>query len=397
MRLTLKVVRGPDAVLPEPRRVSENELSIGRGTENGWVLPDPNRHLSKRHCTLAMRGGRWSVTDHSTNGTFVNRDIQAVGDGQTRNLRDGDRLRLGLYEIEVRIADEETLLGRDTSWITQAGIDTPHHDPFGQDPFGGAPREASVEDSSTGKRRLTAAEIPVGLDETLPADVGVDPVLARPLAPTQPPPHREAALSRPLETMAIAAGQAEPADLLAAFLRGAGVTGARPADPVATIEALGATFSALVVGLRQVMITRAKIKGEFRIEQTLMRAQGNNPLKFSADDQDALAALLGIGRRIDVKPADAVAGALNDIQAHETAAIAGMRAGMAAMLSRIDPARIAAAAEGAATLSPEGKARAWDLFTRQHAEIAASAPDDFEGIFGRAFARGYEQAIRDRS
>ena len=101
----------------------------------------------------------------------------------------------------------------------------------------------------------------------------------------------------------IAAAQAEapaaPAsnDLLAAFLRGCGCDDLRPADPAAMMEALGAAFRAVVSGLRQAMIARSAIKGEFRIEQTMIRSRGNNPLKFSADDDDALAALLGVGRR----------------------------------------------------------------------------------------------------
>jgi len=68
---------------------------------------------------------------------------------------------------------------------------------------------------------------------------------------------------------------------------------ARPADPAAALEALGAAFRALVSGLRLALIARSAIKGEFRIEQTVIRSRGNNPLKFSADDDDALLALLG--------------------------------------------------------------------------------------------------------
>ena len=390
--------------------MSEQELNIGRGPENDWVLQDTNRHLSKRHCTLSLRNGRWAVTDRSTNGTFVNRDIQPVGDGQTRNLRDGDRLRLGLYEIEIRISDEETLQGRHAAWVTQAAIDTPAGDPFGGDPF---------TDVSRAPRQTGSVLPPDGPDATLPQDGIANPLLPRAgepdtafLAPRQLPP---TTLIQPVatqwgghqtptqETVNVPPPREEPvrrtgtARPLAAFLRGAGVPEAEPGDPEAVMESLGATFRALVVGLREVMITRAKIKGEFRIEQTLMRSQGNNPLKFSADDEDALAALLGIGRRIDMKPADAVAAALRDLQAHELAAMAGMKAGMRAALSRVDPERIAAGIEagGADGLPPPAKLRAWDAYVRQHAAIAASAPDDLEGIFGRAFARGYEQNLKD--
>ena len=44
------------------------------------------------------------------------------------------------------------------------------------------------------------------------------------------------------------------------------------------------------------------IKDEFRIEQTMIRASGNNPLKFSLDDDDAMNTLLGLGRRGSMAP-----------------------------------------------------------------------------------------------
>ena len=53
-------------------------------------------------------------------------------------------------------------------------------------------------------------------------------------------------------------------------------------DPPATMLALGKAFRNLVAGLRAVLIARAQIKSEFRIEQTMIQARGNNPLKFSA-------------------------------------------------------------------------------------------------------------------
>ena len=109
------------------------------------------------------------------------------------------------------------------------------------------------------------------------------------------PPHRPAAAARrsappppPPEPHV-----ADDGALLAAFLEGAGMQDAPPKDPPAAMLALGKAFRNLVAGLRAVMMARAAIKSEFRIEQTMIQARGNNPLKFSAGDDDALAALLG--------------------------------------------------------------------------------------------------------
>ena len=63
MTLTLAMLRCPDNVAPETRTVAGGEFSIGRGPENDWVLPDPERGLSKRHCVFAFRSGGWQIAD----------------------------------------------------------------------------------------------------------------------------------------------------------------------------------------------------------------------------------------------------------------------------------------------------------------------------------------------
>jgi type VI secretion system FHA domain protein len=188
--------------------------------------------------------------------------------------------------------------------------------------------------------------------------------------------------------------------LLAAFLEGAGLPDAKPADPAATMRELGKAFRDLVAGLRAVLIARAAIKSEFRIEQTMIRARGNNPLKFAADDDDALAALLATGRRTDMAPHEAVADALRDIRLHELASMAAMQAAVRSMLDGLDPASLRAKAEqgGAMSLLPvQKKARAWDTYEALHARTVQALADDFDSAFGKAFARAYERSLQEAS
>lgn len=509
MGLTLSVLRCPDAVPPETRQVSGGEISIGRGADNDWTLPDPDRTLSRRHCVIAFRSGGWQLGDVSANGTFLNREADPVGPGGPRDLRDGDRLRLGAYEIEVRISDD--------AW-QQGGAVVP--DPFGDDPFGpargsapglerdpllgrgdgfGTPGVAlpadfdplAPEPERDGFRGPTQADHAPALEQAFrppsppsslnfddwdldlskpPAPAGgaappapvtlasedwdldlstpaaappaapqeaVQPVAAPPVAAPQPtaavpedpfaeperdgltpapelPPLPVAApvLASPVPApappaaappfaaareAALPAGAGGP-DLLAAFLRGAGMDDARPADAAAAMERLGAAFRALVSGLRQTLIARAAIKGEFRIEQTMIRARGNNPLKFSAGDDDALAALLGAGRRTDMTPDAAVREALDDIRLHELASMAAMQSAVRALVARFDPAPLRAEGEASGgILGAQKRARAFELFEKLHADISAALADDFDSVFGKAFARAYEQALREVS
>jgi len=449
MTLTLTMLRCPNQVAPEMREVQGGEYSIGRGAENDWVLPDPDRFLSKQHCVLAFRSGGWQIADLSTNGTFLNRDSDPIGPA-TRDLNDGDRLRLGPYEIEVRVA------------ATQPGRAHPAADPFAYDPFA-APRAATADPFAVdplaaphpaapfeGDRMLvgrqadpfgpgqimgspsvslpadyeplapepadpfigpTAADHSPHLGDafraprvTLPEDWDRDllaapfPPPAAPLTTPDPPPAPVAAPAAPLPPPPAAAmPPGASADLLAAFLRGAGLEDARPGDPVAAMTALGAAMRATVSGLRQALIARALVKSEFRIEQTMIRRSGNNPLKFSADDDDALIALLGAGRRTDMAAPEAIADALRDIHLHELATMQAMQAALRRLLGEFTPDKLRETAEkgGLNFTAVQTKARAWDAFVAQHARIVAALSDDFDSVFGRAFAQAYERALAD--
>ncbi len=39
------------------------------------------------------------------------------------------------------------------------------------------------------------------------------------------------------------------------------------------------------------------------------------------------------------------------------------------------------------------KARAWEAFAQLHGKVTQALSDDFDSVFGKAFARAYEQAI----
>jgi len=192
---------------------------------------------------------------------------------------------------------------------------------------------------------------------------------------------------------------ADSTGMLEAFFKGAELTGARPADPVGMMNALGKAFRATVAGLRATLIARATIKSEFRIDQTMIQARGNNPLKFSADDDDALTALLGVGRRTEMAPAAAIEDSLRDLRLHEVAVMAAMQVAIRTMLEELSPDKIRAHADqgGMNVLPAQRKARAWEAFEAQHAATVAALADDFDSVFGKAFVRAYERAVDEIS
>src|SRR5260370_6881272 len=52
--------------------------TIGRSTDNDWVLPDPSRYVSAHHARVQFREGHFYLQDVSTNGVYVNGDMEPL-------------------------------------------------------------------------------------------------------------------------------------------------------------------------------------------------------------------------------------------------------------------------------------------------------------------------------
>ena len=80
-------------------------LDVGRDQYLDWVLPDPNRVVSGKHCEIRYQDGGYWLRDTSTNGTFVNQNPRRLTD--PHRLRNGDRIEIGHYIIRVDLDGEE--------------------------------------------------------------------------------------------------------------------------------------------------------------------------------------------------------------------------------------------------------------------------------------------------
>jgi type VI secretion system protein len=185
---------------------------------------------------------------------------------------------------------------------------------------------------------------------------------------------------------------------LAALLTGLG-TGDPGAvkDPGALIHDAGALLRALTTGLTDTMMARSSFKSELRLGVTTIRRAENNPFKFSVSPEEALERLLLRPNPAYLPPLDAAREAFEDIQAHEMAMIAGLRAALRALLARFEPSALEArieAASGLDRLLPMArKSRYWDQFTQTYGQVAADAAEDFMQLFGEAFTRAYEDQV----
>jgi len=374
---------------------------IGRAADNDWILPDPDRYISSHHCKVEFRAGQWMLEDTSTNGVFINgSDVPASVEGAYA-LKDGDRLRLGDYEIIVSI-DERQDFPSDASGQMPAPARSParRSTPAPEVDLGEeldltdlltdaaikpAPAPASAGNSSPSMFDINKA---LGMDlqptrpglpnNTVPGrpsrsgftslldgpDRGDQPGIAAGRKPedwqmqTQPYDRKSlqaltnpAAMSRAAEKPAPEprAGRrstdvvVEPSNGVEAFCRGAGID---PASiPLETQHALmqlaGQMTREVVLGLMDVLKGRADQKNRLRLSQTGIQPADNNPLKFSASVDEALVKLFdGHNNSRYLGPVDAIRDSFADLRAHQQSLSVAIQAAIDEVMNRIEPGEL---------------------------------------------------------
>ena len=162
---------------------------------------------------------------------------------------------------------------------------------------------------------------------------------------------------------------------------------------------LGRMFRLTVQGMMEILMARGVIKRDIGVRDfTMIRPTGNNPLKFSLSVDDAMINLLTKHGPAYLPPLQALQEGFNDIKAHELAMMAGLQAALGHLLERFDPkaleTRLVHHSMLDNLLPGSRKAKYWDLFNALYADIAREAKDDFEELFGKEFARAYQQQVR---
>jgi FHA domain-containing protein/type VI secretion system protein len=167
-----------------------------------------------------------------------------------------------------------------------------------------------------------------------------------------------------------------------------------PAPELARLA--GAMLREATQGAMSALRSRSMAKRETRIAMTLIEERDNNPLKFFPDVDAALTQMLASRGAGYLAPLDALRAAFHDIQAHELAVVAGMRAALAHAMARIEPAAIEKsldAASGIDALLGNRRARLWQRYVDTWEHVARDAGDDFHRTFGEPFSRAYQAQL----
>jgi type VI secretion system FHA domain protein len=108
MNLTLEVVSANGSSLGAGRRkvFGAEGGRIGRATDCDWVLPSPDRYISRHHATILFKYGQFYVKAEGENGVAINSPNALVPFDEPQPIKAGDRLFIDEYEILVSVPQE---------------------------------------------------------------------------------------------------------------------------------------------------------------------------------------------------------------------------------------------------------------------------------------------------
>ncbi len=408
-RVTLQVVSHQSADMDCPSAQPDGlPFTIGRKPGNSWVLPDPDRHVSKCHCIIERDGPDWILTDTSTNGVYINNGSKPLGNRNSAVLQDGDLLRVGTYDVAVSIVMIPAVVP--AAIPAQPPALPPQPDPFedprtfgrsapSAKPSGWSQSDHAPPETSCFRMPDPTADAAVSASSFIPPDWDSDEDAAAPHPPAtsvaEPPrpapPVRDTVPPAPAGGTPGAAGD----PLWEAFLDGLGIDlgPLSPAERAATIRTVATVYRTGVLGLTQLLRSRATVKATFNVDHTMIQAVDNNPLKFIPDPDEALTRMVRPTGRGYMPPDDAMRQALDDLRSHEMAMMAAVQKAVTALVKEFDPEAMAQAAEsgGRVThlLPGARKAQCWDHYERHYKRVLAGLEEDLLGSFGRAFGRAY--------
>jgi len=162
-------------------------------------------------------------------------------------------------------------------------------------------------------------------------------------------------------------------------------------------QLVGEVVREMISGMMQVLGSRSTIKNEFRMNVTTIQPVENNPLKFSANVDDALENMFIKQGNAYKKPVAAVKESFDGIAEHQVAILAGIRAAFKGVIERFDPVlleRRFAKQKKSGIIPASQKAKNWELYVEYYNELAGDIDNSFQFLFGDEFVQAYEDQLQ---
>ncbi|HEX7640941.1 MAG TPA: type VI secretion system-associated FHA domain protein TagH [Burkholderiaceae bacterium] len=367
--------------------------SLGRGTDNTLILPDPKCHISRRQASIKSDGMRHSIMNLSQVSPIrINgKKIPLAADV---DLHFGDEIEVGLFLLRA-----ESPFGA-ASALNSVASNGAFVSPFDIDQGQALAAPAAEEILPVDITLLDAA------DSAHYADI-LDAAPATPAAnavqtanePDVPELNSLFVVDTPKPEPAKAAAAAHSPDSMAltqAFLRGARL----PQDsmPAAItpewMEAMGAFAAAVTNGMLNQLAEPPLRKQEVDPDSTNVLG-GSNPLRVLPTARAVMLQMFGAAVPGFMSAAAAIDDACAALRIHQDALKAGMRATLADVLARLDPALLEEQIKTRPVLdsmiAANRKAKCWALYGELFQDVCDAARDDGKLLFGEQFQRAYEE------
>ena len=492
MSLLLTIIEFPEnCTVQEPSKTfGEQGGTIGRDTDNYWVLSDPDCYLSSCHSKITFEQGAYILTDMSTNGTFLNGSREPLGKGSKVQLQDGDEIELSDYKFKITLLEDnkKTAINSlstsgSTSSVDPLLIDDPFSQPMAEaivspdisytDPFASGDVMPAVESivnavpqekdplvlldgAATMGRRVSdnavfdshsfsdqsdilgqsmdwpkpaeqSSMIPENWDDDkdtalLESDITSPALSVKPAQQTEISSlkdERRKMLALQNENIKLR----KELNLLKQQLARSKkeIAHSLPGNvsvDITTIQAMGLDARHLdkeqiteinrmageiiretIAGMMKVLTSRNSIKNEFRMNVTTIQPVENNPLKFSANVDDAIENMFLKKGRSYKKPVEAIQDGFHGIAEHQVAILAGIRAAFEGAIERFNPDNLEDRFERQGKgyldfISGLKKAKNWKRYTGYYAEIFDDMDNSFQYLFGDEFVRAYEDQLQ---
>jgi len=384
MPLTIKLVSehrdlvGDDCV----REYYEDGGTIGRSLQNDWILPDPDRYISGRHATIDYKGGMYYLADTSSNGVYMNGEVEPIGRGNPRRLFDGDRMRMGDFEFEIEIDKGESLV---MPLDPKPSVAPDHIEQFVD--------EDVIE---TGMQLLDESEI-TGDDEFQSVLFGKAPKKVEPK--NEPKPEVEVRSAN--DESADQSLDVTAEDLFDSFLDGLGISRVELHPSVNRPEMMmsaGLVLREFVEGTISLLASRANLKNAFRLDQTTVLPRQNNPMKFSDNTNDLIKQLLVGDEGEYLGARDAVREANRDLINHQNAFLDAMNSAFIEFADRFDPDELQEGFDRTLNSKLFGflnKSKYWNLYQDLYPIMTEKGGGRFPQMFGEEFVKAYERQVAE--
>jgi type VI secretion system FHA domain protein len=438
MALRLRVVSNHAKLLGDSstRVFGVHGGTIGRAGDNDWVLPDPERYISGKHARIDYRAGVYWLTDTSSNGTYVNEANEPQSASGSRQLKDGDRVRMGDYDLVVSIdaandfpPDKSAIVAYDgvvplssvrqstendigASLNLDALLATEDSAARPIKPVNAYGQAVEPPRASAAKSRGAPAKAPARAAAAPPAETPWNLATRRiePYRNPQRPASGEAASAASAEPQVSQASQSPRAEsaptpdqtaALQMLCRGAGIDLANiplNVQPQMLVLA-GQILREALFGLMDVLQVRTELRNRFRIAQTTIQPSDNNALNFSTGVDEALRRLFEQRGNRYLGPVDTVRETFRELKLHHQAMVAALETAFGEFLARLEPSdlqeRFDRGLKRGGLLASANKSKYWELYKELFQSLGPTPHGDLPHVFIEDFARAYEARLAE--